>query len=444
MHTRIAAELRLEAFMVFQRYSGQAPHAIRLRKGIDVALRGAPKQEVGDGQPVRSVGLLGHDYPGIRPNFRVQTGDQVCRGDVLFVDRKRPEIAFTSPATGIVTSVNHGHRRSLDSIVVSISEDDDPKIFEIADGIPSRSDMAELLQKSGQWTAFLSRPFGRIPDPNDSPDGIFVTAIDTNPLAGDACVAIAPYITQFRHGLRAIKVLTEGQIFVCQPPGEPMARDDDHIQTVFCEGPHPAGLAGTHIHALMPVSAQRQVWQIGYQDIVAIGHLIETGEVWTDRIISLAGPGVCRPRLVRTRLGADLGDLLEGESRDAHQRVISGSVLSGKIAGHLGRYHTQVSVLDAELSSSSSRLARLVSAFPKAPAGPLIPLEAFERALSLNILAVPLMRALSVGDTDMAERLGCRELLEEDVALLSYLCPGGADYSTLLRLALDELEEPRT
>ncbi len=416
---------------------------IRIRKGLDIALQGTPAQSVRDGRSVKSVALLGHDIPGIRPEFRVETGARVRTGDTLFTDRKRPELVFTSPATGVITAIHRGHRRMLDSLVISVEDDCFVQFAVLAEGL-TREGARQLLLKSGMWAAFLSRPFGRIPNPDSSPGAIFVTAMDTNPLAADATVILGPLLSHFRRGLEVLKTLTGGPVYVCQSPGPELAAADGQLRIVTFGGPHPAGLAGTHIHHLMPVSADRSVWQIGYQDVIAIGHLAQTGQLRVERVVSLAGPAVQNPQLVRTRLGASLDDLLDGEVKTGNLKRISGSVLSGRISGYLGRYHNQVTVLDnSDTSAGGSLLSRLFGFLPAAPAGPLIPLEAFERVMPLDILPTPLMRALSVGDIETAERLGCLELVEEDVALFSHLCAGKADYGSLLRRTLDELAGDR-
>ncbi len=411
----------------------------RIRNGRDLALPGSPQQAVTPGRPVASVAILGRDYPGVRPEFRVAKGDWVRTGQVLFVDRARPEIAFTAPATGTIAAIEHGQPRQFDTLVIRV-EDDEPETFERSGQALSGADTRALLLESGLWSALLARPFGRIPDPDQIPQAIFVTAIDTNPLAAEPITVVTPFLAQFRRGIAALKSLTEGEIFVCQSPGVDLADDDQQVHTAIFSGPHPAGLAGTHIHHLMPVSARRSVWQIGYQDVIAIGSLLETGRLWAERIVALAGPGLRSPRLVRTRLGASLDDLLEREPVNGAVQVVSGSVLSGRPSAYLGRYHLLVSVLAGGGSTGGRIWERLLRSLPQAPPGPLIPREMLDNAIPLDILAVPLMRALTVGDSDAAEQLGCLELLEEDVALLSYLCAGRADYGELLRRALDDLQ----
>ena len=90
-----------------------------------------------------------------------------------------------------------------------------------------------------------------------------------------------------------------------------------------------AGLVGTHIHFIDPVGINKQVWHLNYEDVIAIGKLFTTGELFTDRVVTLAGPQVKNPRLIRTRIGANLSQLTANELNAGNNRVISGSVLYG-------------------------------------------------------------------------------------------------------------------
>jgi Na+-transporting NADH:ubiquinone oxidoreductase subunit A len=328
----------------------------------------------------------------------------------------------------------------LDSLVIKVA-DDEFETFEQASVSSARQPLQNLLLASGLWTAFRTRPFGRLPDAAAVPAAIFVTAMETDPLAASAAVVLDPHLRQFRHGVEALTGLTDGPVFVCQAPGPELATADGRIRVAAFAGPHPAGLPGTHIHHLMPASARRTVWHIGYQDVTAIGFLLETGRLWTERTVALAGPGARQPGLVRSRLGASLADIAAGETVDGAVRLISGSILSGRATGHLGRFHTQVTVLQrGRPVQPHSMLGAAFGWLPRADAGPVIPIESLDAAMPLDILPVPLMRAISIGDVETAERLGCLELVEEDVALLSHLCAGQADYGALLRQSLNELE----
>lgn len=400
-----------------------------IRQGLNISVAGAPRQVIENGPEISSVALSGKDFHGVRPEVLVKLGDRVAIGQPLFRDRNRSEILFTTPAAGVVSEINYSHHRSLDSIVIGC--EDVP-----AASLDITADVRTVLLKSGLWTAFKTRPFGYIPNSGAHAEAILVTAMDSNPLAADPTVILRASQEGFARGLDALAKLNQAPVLVCQAAGPALVeQQNEHVRCEMFRGKHPAGLAGTHLDRLG--LSGRSVWQIGYQDVVSIGHLFLTGQLSTEWIISLAGPMVRNPRLLRTQRGANLDNLLDGELVDGAVRVISGSVLSGRTSAFLGHYDTQVTVMPAPVYKKRSGLFARSIGSPM----PILPSEAFERVLPQNILPVPLMRALSVGDWEAAGKLGCLDLLEEDVALLSYLCSSGNDYSALLRQALDDFAE---
>ncbi len=298
------------------------------------------------------------------------------------------------------------------------------------------------------------------------PSSIFVTAIDTHPLAADPALIIGERPAEFEAGLKVLGVL--GKVFVCKAegaslPGESLAR----MRTEAFAGPHPAGLAGTHIHFLDPVSASKSVWNVGYQDVIAIGALFTTGRLSVERVVSLAGPVVENPRLVRTRLGASLDELTAGELNPGANRVVSGSVLGGRTAhgafAFLGRYHVQVSclregkeremlhylrlgrtkhsVLNIFISKLNAGRKYPLSTTTNGSPRAMVPVGNYEEVMPLDILPTQLLRSLIIGDTEMAQKLGCLELDEEDLALCTYVCAGKYEYGPILRDNLTRIEK---
>lgn len=410
---------------------------IRIEKGLDIAVGGEPAQLIEDGGAIRSVGLVGGDYPGLRPRMLVKEGDRVRHGQALFTDRRRPGVHFTAPGNGIVRRITRGARQVLQSVAIDLTGEDAESFSQWpADALAGlrRDQVTQTLLDSGLWTAFRTRPYSKVPGAADAPSAIFVTAIDTNPLAANPEIVIAERAEDFVNGLTVIAHLTEGPVFVCRKPdAEVPVGHAAGIEVVEFTGPHPAGLPGTHIHFLRPVSANRVVWHLGYQDVIAIGALFTTGRLPTERIIALAGPVVNRPRLLRTRIGANTDDLIRGELHDGARCVISGSVLSGRqatgVQSYLGRFDTQLCVIPEAPATT-----------PHGTRTAMLPIEAFERVMPLDILATQLLRALLVGDAEMARALGCLELDEEDLSLCTYLCPGKLDYAPLLTACLDTIE----
>jgi len=443
----------------------------RIRKGLDLPISGVPEQHVTTGASIHHVAIVGDDYVGMRPAMLVQEGDRVIKGQALFEDKKNPGVMFTAPASGTVVAIHRGERRVLQSVVIQIEGDEKREFsrFDAADLATLSHDAVQTqLLESGLWTALRTRPYSKTPVPGTVPAAIFVTAIDPNPLSADPQPLILAERNAFDAGLTVLTRLTPGKVHVCQASGGKLGGHPQG-QVAFNEfaGPHPAGLVGTHIHFLEPVSLTKQVWHLNYQDVIAIGKLFTTGELCAERIIAIGGPQATQPRLVRTLLGADLTALLAGETKEGENRIISGSVLSGRHAtgpmAWLGRFHLQVSVVlegrEKELfgwvlpgaekysvtrTTLGHFLRRKLFNFSTSTNGgerAMVPIGNYERVMPLDILPTVLLRDLLAGDTDGAQALGCLELDEEDLALCTYVCPGKYEYGPVLREVLTRIEQ---
>jgi Na+-transporting NADH:ubiquinone oxidoreductase subunit A len=442
-----------------------------IKKGLDLPITGGPEQKIYEGNSIKSVALLGADYVGLKPKMNVAEGDRVKLGQVLFTDKQNPGVNFTAPGAGIVTAVNRGDKRVLLSVVIELQGKEQQTFAEYrATELAGLSveQVKENLQNSGLWTSFLTRPYGKIPLADTTPSSIFVTAIDTRPLAADPAVVIKERETDFNNGLTVISKLSAGKTYLCKATGAAIA-NNPAVQVAEFTGPHPAGLPSTHIHLIDPVNIKKFVWHIDYQAVIAIGALFTTGRLNVERVVSLAGPAVNNPRLVRTQVGANLDDLTLGELSDAETRVISGSVLYGYQASgalaYLGAYSLQVSALkegrDREffgwivpgkdkysalnvyVSSKDRKDNRLfpLTTDKNGSNRAIVPVGVYEAVMPLDILATPLLKAIVVGDTDTAQALGCLELDEEDVSLFTFVDPGKHDFAPVLRANLNKIEK---
>ena len=436
---------------------------IEIKKGLEVPISGAPKMQVRDTQAIRHVALLGRDYLEMKPTLLVAEGDRVRLGQPLFSDKKHSDVCYTAPGAGRVVAINRGERRAFLSLVIELDGAAE-EFFEVDQS--SSEKIEALLLRSGLWTAFRTRPYSKVPIPTTRPAAIFVTAIDTNPLAADPQLVIGLRPKEFHAGLQVVRQLTEGRTYLCQGP-QLQVDVPDGIHVEKFTGCHPAGLVGTHIHFLEKVNQHRSVWHLGYQDVIAIGHLFLTGKLLTERIISLAGPGVKEPGLVRTRLGACLPELCADRLHAGEQRIISGSALSGHhvldAVEFLGRYHNQVTVLPEDrdrkllgwvmpgFDKFSLKRVFAASFLPgkkfslttsaNGSLRAMVPVGSFEKVMPLNVKATWLLRSLLTLDTDLAQQLGCLELDEEDLALCSFVCPGKIDYGRYLRQTLQKIEK---
>lgn len=463
-----------------------------IKKGLDLPIAGEPSQQLDPSEPkVTRVAVIADDFPGMKPRMLVREGDTVRRGQALFEDRKTPGVLHTSPGAGKVIGIHRGAKRALLSVVIHLSEreragqpsDDELQTFESYTGKDlaglDRAAVVGLLVESGLWTALRKRPFSKVPEPETQPAALFVNAMDTNPLAPQPDPIIEARKADFDAGLVVLSKLCEGPTHLCVSAGSNVPKGvTAKVQVQEFRGPHPAGTTGVHMHFIAPVSRKRTCWSIGYQDVIAVGSLFKTGRLDVSRVISIAGPPLQKGRLVRTRCGASMDDLVPRESLkpgpngqslgDKDYRLISGSVLSGKRASipelsFLGRYHNQISVLREgrereflgwlapgadKFSIFPTFISRLIgrnkrfdfttttNGSPRA----MVPIGMYEDVMPMDILPTHLLRSLMVADVETAEKLGVLELDEEDVALCTFVCPGKINYGPVLRANLDEIE----
>ncbi len=451
----------------------------RVRKGLDVPVRGEPEQIIEPAPAPSHVALLADDYVGMKPTMRVMPGDAVRRGQPLFEDKKTPGVLYTAPATGTVTAVHRGERRALQSVVLRLSGSetrgggDSVKFRSYAGSHPaalSTDQVRALLVESGMWTALRARPFGGVPAIDATPHSLFVTAADSNPHAPSVDAVLRGNEEHFARGVAALsKAAQEAPVYVCKAQGSAVtAPSAPNIHVEEFAGPHPSGTAGLHIHTLDPVDRDKQVWHVGYQDAISIGRLFASGRLDVERVVSLAGPAVRRPRLLRTRVGASTASLTSHELEDGAVRTISGSVLSGRkaqgeLVGYLGRYDLQISALHeddrrrllgwmAPGTGTFSVLRVFLSkwlpsrkySFTTTTNGSvraMVPVGVYEKIMPMDILPAPLLRCLLIANPERAEELGVLELIEEDLALCSFVSPEKAEYGALLRKVLNIIEK---
>ncbi|MEE2756175.1 MAG: Na(+)-translocating NADH-quinone reductase subunit A [Myxococcota bacterium] len=446
-----------------------------IKRGLDLPITGKPTDRIDDGPAIRRVAIVAADYPTMKPRMAVSEGDTVKCGQLLFEDRKSDGVRFTAPVEGTIAAINRGERRVLQTIVIELAtagEIGEQVDFESYTGAAIESltneNVVDLMAESGLWTALRSRPYGRVPSVNDKAAAIFVTAIDTHPLAGSIDAALSGNEGAFKAGLDAVAKLTDGKTYLCVAPGSKVPSTES-VEVAQFGGKHPAGLPGTHIHTLDPVSRSKAVWHLGWQDIIAIGTLFETGKLDNSRVIALGGPVVKSPRMLRTLMGASTDELTENELvADREIRQISGSILGGRSAqgdtfGFLGRYHNQISCLAEDRERvffgwlapgfnkystvrafasgllGKSKKPRALTTNTNGSHRAMVPIGMFERVMPLDILPTFLLRALCADDVERAEALGCLELTEEDLALCTFVSPGKEDFGHALRRNLDEM-----
>ncbi len=403
----------------------------------------------------------------------VEIGSRVTAGQTLVVDRRNDGIRLAAPVSGTLSAILRGERRAIQAVVIDhdpVSQE--PEIPRPDGAIEDWSATAvrELLQAGGAWSTLRQRPFDiPIPINAPAPAAIFVTAIDTRPLAADPALVLGSRHEDLRAGLRALARLAPVHLCLGDERLAVCASDCAGVSSHVFSGPHPAGLVGLHIHRLQPVDRQGPVWHCLAQDAAAIGQLCRSGQVDSLRTVAIAGPGVNRPRLLRLPLGAALAPVVGPCLLDGDHRIISGSILDGRLVedldqAFLGRFHHQVCVMprgaDTRITgvlmhgSRRFSIARTLSAWLSwrrrwplnaATYGQqrsVFPSELFDQVFPFaDIPIVPLLRAIQARDIETAERLGALELCPEDLALATFVDPCKIDHAQDLGHLLDLIRE---
>ena len=459
---------------------------MHINKGLNVPIAGAPVELIDRHTAnVAHVAIFGRDFIGLKPKMLVQEGDTVLQGQAIFADKTYPSIVFTAPASGTVQAVNRGAKRFLESVVIAVDAEAETsgKVTEFSRYAPE--DIADLdadtvrkqLLSSGLWPQIRTRPYSKLAAPEVKPEAFFVNLMDTNPLAFDPALALEGQEKSLIAGLQLISSLTDGAVHVCKSPSLKLPESVGRLPKVEItefSGVHPSGLVGTHIHYLYPVNAEKQVWHIDAQDVLAFGKLFLSGQYPSELMIALAGPIAKKPRILMTRRGACVSELTKGEISFANGcgesdevRAVAGSVLTGRAArgfhDYLGAFHRQVALIEeygpkrllgwlipgrdrfatARVHTSALSLSKDYNMSASANGSPraMVPFGLYEEVMPLDILATQLLRALLVGDTDIAQGLGALELDEEDLALCSYVCLSKYEYGTALRDSLTKIEQ---
>ncbi len=443
----------------------------RIKKGLDLPIVGAPQEGLDLSKETKRIAVLGADFVGMKPTMQVKVGDDVQTGQVLFTCKKNLGLRFTSPGAGKVVAINRGAKRLFQSIEIELSKEEENISFSNyiskAASEYTSDELRKLLIEAGEWKSLRQRPFEKVADVTATPEDLFITATDTNPLAPNPDFVIGQFQEDFKAGLEALSKLPKNKTYLCTGLNSKIEAKASGIETASFSGPHPAGNVGTHIHFISPVNPNKIVWHIGYQDVISIGRLVLTGKLLTDSVITLAGPLALNPRYLKVRKGAKISDVTSGEVKEGLPlRAISGSVFNGHIASgpfdFLGAYSKQISLIEEDtkrefmgwqapglnkFSIRNTFVSKLIPGkkfkFGSSTHGSLraiVPTGAFEKVMPLDILPTQLLRALSAENTDEAQDLGCLELAEEDMALMTFVSPGKNDFGPILRKNLNTIE----
>ncbi len=442
-------------------------NVIKLRKGLNINLKGKAAAEVVAVKEPGFYAIVPDDFTGVTPKVVVKEQEYVMAGGTLFIDKNHPEVKFVSPVSGVVTSVERGARRKVMSITVEAAAEQDYEEFGKQNvSAMNAESVKELLLKSGMFAFIKQRPYDVVADPTVAPRAIFVSAFDTNPLAPDFEIALKGEEADFQTGLDALAKIAKTYLSISVNQKSAALTTAKNVTVTMFDGPHPAGNVGVQINNIAPVNKGETVWTIDPQAVIFIGRLMNTGRVDLTRTVAVTGSEVLKPAYCKLKVGALLTNIFAGNvTNDKELRFISGNPLTGKkisANGFLGSFHNQLTVIPEgsdvheifgwimprfdQFSTSRSYFSWLMGkkeytldARVKGGERHMIMSNEYDRVLPMDILPEYLVKAIIAGDIDRMEQLGIYEVAPEDFALCEFVCSSKVELQRIVREGLDML-----
>jgi len=437
---------------------------IKLRKGLDIRLKGRAEQQWLNVPSSLLYGVCPQDFIGLIPKPLLKEGDEVKAGTPLFYHKDIPEIVVSSPVSGKLSQIKRGEKRKILAFIIEpngeITYNEGVNISQL-----SGESLREALLKTGLWAYIKQRPYNIIAHPQSNPKAIFISGFDTAPLAPDLEFILQDENQTLQAGINVLKKLVQVPIYVGLKANKKSVFESiQGIELNYFDGPHPAGNVGVHIHHIDPINKGEVVWTIQPEDLVIIGRYALTGKYDATRKIALVGSQVQHPAYIKTIQGASITSLTHNNIIGENNRYISGNVLTGLNKGHdgfLGFYDRMISVIPEgnkyeflgwalpgfnKFSMSKTFFSWLA---PKKEYAidtnyhggkrAYVMTGQYEKVVPMDILPQQLVKAAIIKDVDLLEKLGIYEVVEEDLALCEFVCTSKIEVQSIIREALDTI-----
>lgn len=443
---------------------------IKIKRGYNLKLVGEAKPEFGETPQAETYALKPTDFKDIIPKLILREGAEVKAGDAIFMDKDRPDIKFCAPVSGEITEVRRGEKRKILEIV--ILADKEVKYTDFGKADPNaleREVVIEKMLESGAWPLIIERPFGVVANPKNQPKHIFVTGINSSPLAADVNQIVSGEETNVQAGLDALAKLTDGKVYLSldgdNKPSDTLT-SAKNVEVVYFKGAHPKGNVGVQIHHLSPMNKGEVAFTLNISDVIIIGRLFNTGKLDMTRTIAATGSELKAPKYYKIISGANLKNLFAEQVKSEHNRYVSGNVLTGtSIAkdGYLGFYSTEITVLPEGdepeflgwilpgLDKFSLSRTFWTWLMPKkkyeldtamhGEERAFVMTGIFERVFPFDIFPVQLIKSIMVQDIEKMEQLGIYEVIEEDFALCEVIDPSKLPVQEIVRDGLNFLRK---
>lgn len=440
---------------------------IKIKKGLDLNLAGAVAQPkiAAEAMP-KSAAIIPDDFTGLSPKLEVKEGDKILAGQPLLRDKAYENLKVASPVSGTVSAVVRGDRRKIERVVIDLDSEQKSAKAETG-GIDTAEKAIELLCASGMLALMRQRPYDIVPRPDKQPRDIFITAIDSAPLAVPMSVALEGKKPMLDAGAKLLAMATKGKVYITVDDNWTLG-DIAGAQMIHAKGPHPVGNVGVQIANTAPINKGETVWTLDAMTLARIGQIASEGTFDGSAVVAITGSEVENPCVIETVMGAKIEDIIGGRLKKSsrHLRIISGNVLTGSAVGEDGYlrfpYHQitvipngddvdefmgWASVSPSKMSTSQTFPGHFLHRAFKPDARMLggqramIMSGQYDKYIPMDIMGEYLIKAILAHDIEGMERLGIYEVAPEDFALAEYADTSKMPLQQIVRDGLDYLRK---
>ncbi len=444
-------------------------NVIKLRKGLDINLKGKAERKVVPSGKCSQFGLVPADFVGVVPKVVVREGDKVKAGEALFVNKKQTDVRFASPVSGTVSAVVRGDRRKVLCVVVDADAEQQYVDYGKKDVASLDGDtVREALLEAGLFGYINQLPYAVSTTPDTMPKAIFVSALRDMPLAADFEYELEGNEDDFQTGLTALSKMAKTYLGVGARQTARAILEAKDVEINVFDGPCPAGNVGVQINKVCPVNKGETVWTVNPTTVIYIGRLFNKGIVDLKHLIAVAGSEVMAPAYMEVLVGQSVASVIDGQCKGGRLRIINGNPLTGRqcsLNDYVGAHVSELTVIpegdDADemfgwilprandFSVSRSYFSWLfgkhkeyrLDARVKGGERHIIMSGEYDKVLPMDIYGEYLVKAIISGDIDKQEQLGIYEVSPEDFAVAEFVDSSKLELQKIVREGLDVLRK---
>ena len=282
------------------------------------------------------IGLSFRDFAHISFKVLVKENDNISLSQALAYPKKYANINFCSPASGIISAINYGPKRVLESIVIKTNN-----LFHQSNNCLSVAEInnfasqkvQDFLLTQGYWHLFKTFPKKEFaPLDLSLIKAVHINAYQNEPFYPATKLILQDKQEYLKAGITALsKMINNINIYTIKDDNSYYQDCLDKCSLVNIKQQYPAELLGVQAFYSDKLTESQCAIGIDLPSVIDIGQHLLTGVRATERIYSLSGNGIKTPHHVIAKIGSSVADITANNLKESSKlRFIIGGILQGK------------------------------------------------------------------------------------------------------------------